>query len=193
MTDIIPSFKRESAKHMFAGEFRGVKFTEKFSTDDKAPTFIISPTGELAARLIVVGVITDKERTVTKDKTNTMYRARVNDGTGDFFISASSFQPEAMMQLARIDVPAIVSVVGKPKVFTKEDGSVFTSINAESVTVVDKETRDIWKLKTAADTLRRISDIELGESQFIKNVKEKYNTNVETYKSIVNKALTRSA
>ena len=187
------TFKRESAKNIFAAEFRGTKFTEKFSTDDKAPTFIISPTGELAARLLIVGVLTDKERTTTKDKTNTMYRARVNDGTGDFFVSASSYQPEAMMQLARIDVPAIVAIVGKPKVFTKEDGTVFTSINAESVTVVDKETRDIWKLKAASDTLKRIGSIELADTQFAKNVIEKYHPNIETYKSMVNKALTRSA
>lgn len=191
MTEL-PSFKRESAKHIFAAEFRGTKFSEKFSTDDKAPTFITTPTGEIAARIIIVGVLTDKERTTTKDKTNTMYRSRVNDGTGDFFVSASSFQPEAMMQLARIDVPSIVAVVGKPKVFTREDGTIFTSVNAESVTPVDRETRDIWKLKTAADTLERIKIIELGESSFAKNIKEKYNTNVETYKSMVNKALTRS-
>jgi len=186
------TFKRESAKNIFAGEFRGTKFTEKFSTDEKAPTFIITPTGEIAARVMIIGVITDKERTTTKDKTNTMYRARVNDGTGDFFVSASSFQPEAMMQLAKIDVPAIVCVIGKPKVFTKEDGAVFTSVNAESVTVVDKDTRDMWKLLTASATLSRIEAMEVGDSQAIKNIKEKYNTNLETYKSVVNKALTRS-
>lgn len=190
MTEI--SFKREPAKYIFAAEFRGTKFSEKLSTDEKAPTFINSPTGEVAARLIIVGVITDKERTTTKDKSNTVYRAQVNDGTGNFFISASNFQPEAMMQLARIDVPAIVCVIGKPKVFTREDGTVFTSVNAESVTIVDKDTRDIWKLKTASETLKRVAALEAGDTQFAKNVLEKYHTNVETYKSVVNKALTRS-
>jgi len=186
-------FKRESAKRVFAAEFRGCKFSEKFSTDEKAPTFILTPTGEIAARLLIVGVITSKERTTTKDKTNTVYRARVNDGTGDFFISASSFQPDAMMQLAKIEVPAIVTVVGKPKVFTKEDGTVFTSVNAESVTIVDKETREMWKLETAKATTDRIKIMETGGIKSIDNIKEKYNTNLDTYKSIVNKALTRNA
>src|SRR5512138_2441444 len=135
------NYKRESAKRVFAGEFRGCKFTEKFSTDEKAPTFVLTPTGETAARLLIIGVMTEKERTTTKDQTNTLYRARVNDGTGDFFISASSFQPEAMMQLAKIETPTIVAVIGKPKLFTRPDGMVFASVNAESVTVVSKEIR----------------------------------------------------
>ena len=185
-------FKREPAKRVFAAEFRGCKFSEKFSTDEKAPTFILTPTGEITARLLIVGVATSKERTTTKDKSNTMYRARVNDGTGDFFISASSFQPEAMMQLAKIEVPAIVSIVGKPKVYNKEDGTIFTSVNAESVTIVDKETREIWKLDTAKSTMDRISVMETGGIKAIDNIKEKYNTNLDTYKSIVNKALTRN-
>jgi RPA family protein len=186
-------YKRESAKRVFAGEFRSCKFSEKFSTDEKAPTFILTPTGEIAARLLIVGVATSKERTTTKDKSNTIYRLRVNDGTGDFFISASSFQPEAMMQLAKIEVPAIVTVIGKPKVFTKEDGTIFTSVNAESVTVVDKETREIWKLETAKATTDRIHMMETGGIKAIDNIKEKYNTNLETYKSMVNKSLTRNA
>jgi RPA family protein len=185
-------YKRESAKRVFAAEFRSCKFAEKFSTDEKAPTFVLTPTGEIAARLLIVGVATSKERTTTKDKSNTIYRTRVNDGTGDFFISASSFQPEAMMQLAKIEVPAIVAVIGKPKVFTKEDGTIFTSINAESVTIVDKETRDIWKLDTAKATTDRITMMEKGGIAAIDNIKGKYSTNLETYKSIVNKALTRN-
>jgi RPA family protein len=185
-------YKRESAKRVFAAEFRGCKFAEKFSTDEKAPTFVLTPTGEIAARLLIIGVATSKERTTTKDKSNTIYRTRVNDGTGDFFISASSFQPEAMMQLAKIEVPAIVAVIGKPKVFTKEDGTIFTSINAENVTIVDKETRDIWKLDTAKATTDRITMMEKGGIAAIDNIKGKYSTNLETYKSIVNKALTRN-
>jgi uncharacterized protein len=185
-------FKRESAKRVFAGEFRSCKFSEKFSTDDKAPTFVITPTGEIAARLFIVGVMADKERTTTKDKSNSIYRTSINDGTGQFFVSASSFQPEAMMQMAKIETPAIVAIVGKPKVFTKEDGTIFTSINAENITVVPKEVREIWKLDTAKATLNRIAIMETGENTPVNNIKNKYNTNLDTYKSVVNKALTKN-
>ena len=185
-------YKRESAKRVFAAEFRNCKFAEKFSTDEKAPTFTLTPTGEIAARLLIVGVATSKERTSTKDKANTIYKTRISDGTGDFFVSASSFQPDAMMQLAKIEVPAIVAVIGKPKIFVKEDGTIFTSVNAESVTVVDKETRDIWKLETAKATEDRIKMMETGGIKAIDNIKERYNTNLDTYKSIINKALTRN-
>lgn len=190
MTDL--KYKRESAKRVFAAEFRHCKFAEKFSTDEKAPTFVLTPTGEIAARLLIIGVATSKERTTTKDKSNTIYKTRVNDGTGDFFISASSFQADAMMQLAKIEVPALVAVIGKPKIFTKEDGTVFTSVNAESVTVVDKETREIWKLETAKATEDRIKMMETGGIKSIDNIKERYNTNLDTYRSIINKALTRN-
>jgi RPA family protein len=186
------TYKREPAKRIFASEFRGVKFSEKFSSDDKAPTFILSPTGEIAMRLLIVGVLTDKERATTKNQSNTIYKGRVNDGTGEFFVSASNFQPEAMMQMARIETPAIVSVIGKPKLFTREDGNHFVSVNIESITVTDKETRDMWKLETAAATLARIEMMEKGEVKSAKNIKEKYNTNLEIYKGVVNKALTRS-
>lgn len=186
------NYKRESAKRVFAGEFRGCKFTEKFSADEKAPTFVLTPTGETAARLLVVGVLTEKERTTTKDQTNTVYRGRVNDGTGDYFISASSFQPEAMMQLAKIETPTIVAVIGKPKIFTKPDGNIFASINAESVTIVSKDIRDMWKLETAKLTLDRIAVMESGSVKAITNIKERYNTNLDTYKSMVNKALTKN-
>lgn len=189
MADV--NYKRESAKRVFAGEFRATKFAEKFSTDEKAPTFILTPTGEIAARLFIVGVLTDKERTMTKDKTNTIYRGRVSDSTGDFFISASSFQPDAMMQLAKIETPAIVAVVGKPKIFTKDDGTVFTSVNAESVTAVPKEIREMWRLETAKLTLDRISVMESGSIKAINNIKERYNPDLGVYKSIVNKALTK--
>jgi uncharacterized protein len=190
MTEV--NYKRESAKRVFAGEFRGCKFSEKFSTVEKAPTFILTPTGEIASRLYIVGVMTDKERTTTKDKTNTVYRGRVSDGTGDFFISASSFQPDAMMQLARIETPTMVAVIGKPKIFKKEDGTVFTSVNAESVTVVPKDVRDMWKLETAMLTLSRIAVMESGSVKAINNIKDRYNTDVEIYKSMVNKALTKN-
>lgn len=185
------NYKRESAKRVFAGEFRGSKFSEKFSADEKAPTFVLTPTGEIAARVLIVGVLTEKERATTKDQTNTLYKGRVNDGTGDYFISASSFQPDAMMQLAKIETPAIVAVIGKPKLFTRPDGATFASVNAESVTVVSKEVRDMWRLETAKLTANRIATMESGTVKAVANIKEKYNTNLDLYKSMISKALTK--
>ena len=78
------------------------------------------------------------------------------DPTGTFFIMAGSYQPEAMQQIARIEPPAFVAVVGKPNVYETPDGAVLISVRCESVTAVDKDTRDRWVLDCARATLDRI-------------------------------------
>ncbi|HOV66886.1 MAG TPA: nucleic acid-binding protein, partial [Methanoregulaceae archaeon] len=88
---------------------------------------------------------------------NIFYRARIVDPTGTTFVTAGNYQPEAMQQISQIEPPAFVAVVGKPNVFEAPDGGgVYVSLRAESVTVVDRETRDLWVLDAAKATLDRI-------------------------------------
>jgi uncharacterized protein len=182
------NYKRESSKRVFAGEFRQTKFTQKFSDEEKAATFILTPTGEIASRVFIMGVMPDKERAGDKD---IYYKAKVTDPTGSFFITAGKYQPSAMMQMARIETPCYVAIVGKPRVFTREDGGIFVSINAESVSTVTREIYNIWILETAKLTADRIAAMEKGDSPSLNNIKERYTTNLDTYKSMVNAAITR--
>lgn len=149
------TFIREPARRLFAAELKECRHQFKEGEEDKSPTFVLLPTGERANRVFVVGTLTEKQR---KGEQNVFYQGRVVDPTGTFFLMAGSYQPEAMMQIAKIETPQFVAVVGKPSVYQKPDGGGFmNSIKIESITVVDKETRDMWVVDTATRTLDRVN------------------------------------
>lgn len=180
------TFIREPAKRLFSEEFKQVKFTKKFSTDDKAPSFILTPTGCVANRVLISGIMTMRER--MDDKNNT-YRAVVNDNTGNFYVKASTFQPEALHKIAKIQVPAFVTIVGKPSVYKRDDGRIFVSARIEDIGVTDKETREQWIIDTAVATLDRIRTMEQGKDPSANEIKAMYSTNPADYKETVKKAL----
>ncbi len=145
--------RREVAHRLFATEFDASTFSYSESDEERAPNYVITPTGARVNRLFVVGVLTAVER-VNDD----VLRARVVDPTGPFVVYASQYQPEALAFLERTDPPAFVAVTGKANTFQPEDSDrVFTSVRPESVNLVDAETRDRWTVQTAAKTLERIS------------------------------------
>jgi RPA family protein len=164
-------FEREPARRIFAAELRECRYQFKEGDDEKSPTFVLLPTGERCNRLFIVGTLTEKQR---QGDQNIFYRGRVVDPTGTFFIMAGSYQPEAMQQLAKVDTPAFVAVVGKPNLYQTPDGAFLVSVRVESITVVDKETRDLWVLDTAARTLDRIEAMAAGQSVDCVKAKEQY-------------------
>jgi RPA family protein len=166
-------FEREPARRVFAAELRECRYQFKESEDEKSPTFVLLPSGERCNRIFLVGTLTEKQR---QGDQNIFYRGRVVDPTGTFFIMAGSYQPEAMQQLAKIDTPAFVAVIGKPNLYQTPDGAFLVSVRVESITVVDKETRDLWVLDTAARTLDRIEAMATGQSVDIAKALEQYPT-----------------
>jgi len=164
-------FEREPARRIFAAELRECRYQFKEGDDEKSPTFVLLPTGERCNRLFIVGTLTEKQR---QGDQNIFYRGRVVDPTGTFFIMAGSYQPEAMQQLAKVDTPAFVAVIGKPNLYQTPDGAFLVSVRVESITVVDKETRDLWVLDTAARTLDRIEVMATGQSVDCVKAKEQY-------------------
>ncbi len=165
------SFEREPARRVFASELRECRYQFKDGEDEKSPTFVLLPTGERSNRIFIVGTLTEKTR---QGEQNIFYRGRVIDPTGTFFIMAGSYQPEAMQQLAKIETPAFVAVIGKPNLYQKPDGSYLASVRVEAITVVDKDTRDLWVLDTAAHTLDRVDALATGTSPDIVKAKEQY-------------------
>jgi hypothetical protein len=181
-------FKRESAKRIFAREFNMTRYNVKFDeSDDKSPTFIITPTGALASRVLISGILTSKEKKTDK---NVLYVGSVNDNTGSFKITASHFNPSAQQQMASIkEIPIFVTVIGKPSMYKREDGKIFTTVRVEDIIVTDKLTKDLWTLDTAKATYDRIALLEEGTDEFMKDVKAKYNTDCNTYKAIAKSAV----
>jgi uncharacterized protein len=164
-------FEREPARRVFAGELRECRHQFREGDDEKSPTFVLLPTGERSNRVFLVGTLTEKQR---QGEQNIFYRGRVVDPTGTFFVMAGSYQPEAMQQLAKIETPAFVGVVGKPNLYQTPDGAYLVSVRVESVTIVDRETRDLWVLDTARATLDRIDIMAQGSTPDAARVKEHY-------------------
>jgi RPA family protein len=179
-------FEREPSRRVFAGELREIREQFREGTDEKSPSFVLLPTGERCNRVFLVGTVTEKKR---QGEQNMFYRARVVDPTGTFFVMAGSYQPEAMQQMARIEPPAFVAVVGKPSLYETPDGTFLVSVRAESVTVVDREIRDCWVLDTAKATLERLD--RMGESPDSVKATEKYHTDVVAYRKMVYNALSQ--
>ncbi|MFH0904402.1 MAG: DNA-binding protein [Methanobacteriota archaeon] len=147
---------REVAWRIFAWEFN--RSTLHISEgDERAPNYIITPTGVKCNRLFIVGVVTEVEN-IGKD--NSLWRGRVADPTGVFTVYAGHYQPEAAIFLSELNIPAYVAVVGKARKFEPEDGSVYTSVRPEEMNNADEKLRDRWVLDTAERTLERIKYIE---------------------------------
>ncbi|MGA2912989.1 MAG: nucleic acid-binding protein [Methanoregula sp.] len=180
-------FEREPARRVFAAELRECRYQFKDGEDEKSPTFVLLPTGERCNRIFLVGTLTEKQR---QGDQNIFYRGRVVDPSGTFYVMAGSYQPEAMQQLAKIDTPAFVAVVGKPNLYQTPDGAFLVSVRVESITVVDKGTRDLWVLDTAARTLDRIDMFSTGTKPDVVKAKEQYpNIDVTVFRKTAYDAL----
>ena len=145
--------RREVAFRVFASEFDDATYTYAESDEERAPNYVVTPTGARVNRLFVVGVLTEVEQ-VSDD----VVRARVVDPTGAFVIYAGQYQPDALAFFERAEPPMFVALTGKARTF-QPDGSdrVFTSIRPESVNEVDADTRDHWVVQTAEHTLERVA------------------------------------
>jgi len=148
--DEIPS--REIAYRLFAAEYDDASLSYAESDEERAPNYVITPTGARLNRVFVVGTLT--EVTSVNDE---MVRARVVDPTGAFVVYAGQYQPDELAFLEQAEPPAFVAVTGKARTFQPDDSDqVYTSIRPESIAAVDADTRDRWVVSAAERTLERI-------------------------------------
>ncbi|PAU84008.1 hypothetical protein CK500_06120 [Halorubrum salipaludis] len=144
---------REVAHRLFAAEFDDASLSYSESDEERAPNYVVSPTGARVNRLFVAGVLTEVER--VNDETR---RGRVVDPSGAFVTYAGQYQPEAQTFLERAEPPAFVALTGKARTFEPEDSDrVFTSVRPESLNAVDADTRDRWVVSAAEATLDRLA------------------------------------
>ena len=152
---------REVARRVFAREFNDATYTFKESDDDRAPVYVLLPTGQRANRVFVVGTLTETQDVGDESE---YWQGRIVDPNGDtFFTYAGQYQPDAASMLRELEPPAYVAVVGKPRTYETEEGEVNVSIRPESITEVDEATRDRWVTETAQRTIDRISTFEEAE------------------------------
>ena len=148
---------REVSWRVFAEEFSSSSM-EHSGEGEKPVSYIVTPLGARINRMFVVGVATEIEDVGEEGKPR--YRARIADQTGEFYISAGEYQPEAAAALAKISPPAFVAVVGKSRAYSPEEGVTYLSIRPERVSEVDADARDYWMLETAKSTLVRIDAMQ---------------------------------
>ncbi|WP_253738633.1 hypothetical protein [Halohasta salina] len=145
--------RREVAYRPFAAEFDDASLSYSESDEERAPNYVVTPTGLRVNRLFAVGVLTESES--INDET---LRGRIVDPTGAFVTYAGQYQPPAQAFLDRTTPPAFVAITGKARTFEPEDSDrVFTSVRPESLSEVDADTRDRWAVSAAESTLERIA------------------------------------
>jgi len=179
---------REVARRVFAREFNDATYSFKESDDDRAPLYVLLPTGERANRIFVVGTLTETED-VGED--SEYWQGRIVDPNGDtFFVYAGQYQPDAAAMLRELEPPAYVSVVGKPRTYETDEGDVNVSVRPESITSVDETTRDRWVVETAERTLDRIKRFESDSAyEYAEMAREEYELPVENYRRSALEAL----
>jgi len=160
---------REVAWRVFAGEYNSSRLEIK-GEGERAPSYVVSPLGAMINRVFIVGVLTDRENLGTEEEP--LWRARVSDPTGTFYVSSGQYQPEATAALSKIDPPAFVAVVGKTRTYSPEEGTMYVSVRPEKVTVVDARMRDHWVLETCKSTLKRIDAIGAATEMEAPNLEE---------------------
>ena len=177
---------REVARRAFAAEFNDASHTFKESEDERAPVYLLLPTGERANRVFVVGTLTEKED-VGED--SEYWRGRVVDPTGTFFVYAGQYQPDAAGMLRELEPPAYVAIAGKPRTYETDDGTVNVSLRPESITVVDAATRDRWVVETAERTLERVAAFDGDVNEYAAMADQEYDLPVEQYRESAINAL----
>ena len=147
--------EREVARRVFAAEFDDATLSYSESDEERAPNYVVTPTGARVNRLFAVGALTEVER-VNDD----VLRGRISDPTGAFVTYGGQYQPDAAAFLERATPPCFVSITGKGRTYQPEDSDrIFTSVRPESLNEVDADTRDRWVVAAADATLDRLATV----------------------------------
>ena len=177
---------REVAHRAFAREFNDATYTFRESDDDRAPVYVLLPTGAKANRVFIVGTLTETEDVGSEDE---YWQGRIVDPTGTFFVYAGQYQPEAAGMLRETESPAFVAVVGKPRTYETDEGTMNVSLRPEHLTIVDEVTRHRWVTETAELTLERIDRFDEESNEYARMAREEYGDAIEQYRQAVIEAL----
>ncbi len=145
---------RETAWRVFATELNSSTLEIK-ATEEKAPSYIVTPLGAKINRVLVAGVMTEKENIGSDEEP--MWKARIQDVSGSFYINVGRFQPEASATIADIEIPSFVAAVGRVRTYTTDDQRVFVSVRPEHIVPITETVRNEWILETAKSTWKRLT------------------------------------
>lgn len=187
-------FKRNPAIRLLAAELNEADYHFKETDEERAPNFLLLPSGGKANRVMVGGTLMELEDTQADDNdSNSYWKALINDGTGEFLTFAGQFQPEAASTFQKIAnddsmPPAFVLIVGKTREYRpEEDGSeVIINIRPERVSVVSEEQRNNWLREATEHTIERL---EQNDGEYVRQSEERYGNRVKLLNDDVMSAL----
>ena len=160
---------RETAYRVFSRELNS-SIESKKGTEEMSPSYIISPLGTMINRVMISGVLTEIENAGTEEEP--MWRGKVQDVAGTFFISVGKFQQEASASMANLEAPCYVSIIGKVRTYTTNDGRTFVSVRPEHIVRVEEDDYGAWLLETARSLwgrllamkdILKIPDVSIGD------------------------------
>jgi len=144
---------RETYWRVFSTELNAASFEIK-ADEDMKPSYQLSRLGAMINRVLIAGVLTEKEN--VGDENEPMWRGRIQDvAGGTVFINIGRFQPEAAASMNELDTPSLVAVVGKVKSYSTEDRT-YVSVRPERIVPITGEVEQQWILDTAKTTWNRL-------------------------------------
>jgi uncharacterized protein len=141
----------EGAARVFAGEFNRSTLTVQ-KTGSQGSSSVVTPGGAWCRLVFLCGALTE-----VSDQGD-MLHCRVSDPTGTFDIVIRGLKTELFTMAKKIPVPAFLAVVGIAQMYQR-NGVYALSVRPESIQIVDRAVRDLWILRTADLTLRRLEDL----------------------------------
>jgi RPA family protein len=152
---------RETAHRVFAGELNSATL-EKKGTDEKSPTYLITPLGAKVNRVLAAGVLLEKQNIGSEEEP--LWRARIEDVSGGYFVNVGRYQPEAAAALASLETPSFVAVIGKIRTYRPDETRTYVSIRPERIVRIDAATRQRLVLETAQSTWKRLNNMKTALS-----------------------------
>ncbi len=187
--------KRQPAKRLFASELEESEYQFKEKDEERAPNYLLLPSGDKANRVMMGGTLMSVEDVSSDENDNPFWNARINDGTGEFRAFAGQYDPKAASVLQSIAAdesmpPAYVIVIGKTKEYRPEDdeSEILMNIQAETVAVVDEQQRNNWLKETVEHTLNRLEE---DKGEYVLQADERHGDRAALFKSDLREVLER--
>ena len=152
--------KRQPAIRILAQEYSESTLKEQ-GAGEFDPAFIITKLGAKVNRLVAMGLLELMER--RDSSSGVFWTGRIRDPSGLHFFSIGSFQPEEIQiqadeLLARFqkEEPVLIMMVAKSSMRQSDEGSIFTGLRPEEITIIDSKQYAHLLVEACDATMRRI-------------------------------------
>lgn len=170
--------QRNPARRAFAWEYKDATHEERKGEGDRAPRYLLLPTGEWANRVFIIGTLAE----IVDDPENEQYiHGELKDPTGRFYIDAGQYQLDAIAKMRRIETPKMVAVTGKTVRFEGDSGWN-TKVRVTNITPVPDALYDHWVADTATQTIKRLESFGDDDNEAAAKAAEQYGTELGEYR-----------